>query len=107
MIVEGVDITFILICLIAGIIAGAIWQLIDQGKVKGGLLMTALLGIVGAVIAGIAANMYFGMRPLTVDGKSTLFVFTGAVIFALLYRVFMRDDSFVKTTTRGKDDYAS
>jgi uncharacterized membrane protein YeaQ/YmgE (transglycosylase-associated protein family) len=73
---------------IFGLIVGALAKLIMPGKDPGGILVTMLLGIVGAVVGGFigqALNLY---RPGEAAGYivSTL----GAILVLFLYRMATR-----------------
>lgn len=66
--------------LIAGLIIGALARLIKRGKQDLSLLMTLLLGVVGAVIGGLVANL-LGTGDL---GELNVIGFIVAVIAAVL-----------------------
>lgn len=70
--------------IIVGLIVGAIAKLLVPGKDPGGIIVTMLLGIAGAVVArwiGIEAGWY---RPEQAAGFFASVV--GAVILLLAYR---------------------
>ncbi len=46
--------------LILGLIAGAIAKFIMPGKQGGGLIMTAVLGIIGSMVGGFLGSMFLG-----------------------------------------------
>ncbi|HSE83443.1 MAG TPA: GlsB/YeaQ/YmgE family stress response membrane protein [Thermodesulfobacteriota bacterium] len=77
----------ILAWIILGLIAGAIAKLILPGKDPGGIIVTILIGIVGALLGGfIATQLGFG----TVDGLdigSIIIAIVGAIILLLIYRM--------------------
>jgi uncharacterized membrane protein YeaQ/YmgE (transglycosylase-associated protein family) len=75
----------ILWALIVGLIVGAIAKLLMPGKDPGGIFVTALLGIVGSVLAsflGRALGLYHG----TATGPGIIASVIGAVIVLGIYR---------------------
>ena len=63
----------ILAWIILGLIAGAIAKALMPGRDPGGFIVTALIGIVGAVIGGFLGNMIFGIGGVSgVDIRSIL-----------------------------------
>jgi uncharacterized membrane protein YeaQ/YmgE (transglycosylase-associated protein family) len=71
---------------IFGLIVGALAKLVMPGKDPGGIIVTMLIGIVGAVLGGYlgqAVNMYGPGEPAGFI-MSTI----GAVILLYLYRLF-------------------
>lgn len=77
----------ILVWIIFGLIAGAIAKLIMPGKDPGGIIVTILIGIAGALLAGFVAP------SIGVDLSSTLNSYiaatVGAVVLLALYRLVM------------------
>ena len=73
--------------IISGGIAGAIAKLIMPGKDPGGIIVTILLGIAGAVVGGWLLGLILPSRDMGPTG------FIGAIIGALLllwlYRMFV------------------
>ena len=73
--------------IVFGLIVGAVAKLVMPGRDGGGILVTMLLGIVGAMIGGFigrAMNMY-GPNDAAGFFMATL----GAVIVLALYRMIM------------------
>ena len=72
--------------LIVGLIVGAVAKLIMPGRDGGGILVTMLLGIVGAMVAGFIGRglHWYG------DNEPAGFIMSviGAIIVLLLYRRF-------------------
>jgi uncharacterized membrane protein YeaQ/YmgE (transglycosylase-associated protein family) len=70
-----------------GLVVGALAKLAMPGKDPGGIIVTMLLGIAGAVLGGFAgrAMRFYG------EGDAAGFVmsFIGAVVLLLLYRLFV------------------
>ena len=72
--------------IVIGLIAGLLAKLIMPGKDPGGVVVTILLGIAGAVVAnliGQAAGWYDGDKRAGLIG-STL----GAILILWIYRMF-------------------
>ena len=81
----------ILAWIILGLIAGAIAKAIMPGRDPGGLIVTMLIGIVGAVIGGFLGNMIFGIGGISgVDIRSILIAVVGALLLLWIYRVATR-----------------
>lgn len=78
----------ILTWIIVGLLAGAIAKAIHPGKDPGGIIVTILIGIAGAVVGGwISSMLGFG----TVDGfdiGSLFIAILGSVLLLFLYRKF-------------------
>ena len=78
----------ILAWIILGLIAGAIAKAIMPGRDPGGFIVTALIGIVGAVIGGFIGNMLFGIGGVSgVDIRSILIAVVGALLLLWIYRM--------------------
>lgn len=81
----------ILAWIILGLIAGAIAKAIMPGKDPGGFIVTALIGIVGAVIGGFLGNLVFGIGGVSgVDIRSILISVVGALVLLWIYRMATR-----------------
>ncbi len=78
-------IAFIILGLLAGLIAKAILP----GDDPGGLIITAIIGIVGAILGGFLAQALFGADPMDefFDISSWLTAIVGALILLLIYRM--------------------
>lgn len=72
--------------IVIGLIAGALAKFIMPGRDPGGIIVTILLGIVGAIIGGFIASA-IGFGP---GGNiwNLLIATLGAVVLLWLYRVF-------------------
>src|SRR5438067_11007687 len=78
----------ILAWIILGLIAGAIAKAIMPGRDPGGFVVTALIGIVGAVIGGFLGNMLFGIGGVSgIDIRSILIAVCGALVLLWIYRL--------------------
>jgi uncharacterized membrane protein YeaQ/YmgE (transglycosylase-associated protein family) len=76
-------IAFIFLGLIAGVIAKAILP----GKQPGGIIVTTLIGIAGALIGGFLAGAIFDADPLDEfwDISTWLTAIVGAILLLLIY----------------------
>jgi uncharacterized membrane protein YeaQ/YmgE (transglycosylase-associated protein family) len=71
-----------------GLIVGAIAKLLMPGKDPGGLLITMLLGVAGAMLGGFlgrAMGMYREGEP-----AGFFMAVVGSILLLFLYRMFMR-----------------
>ncbi|HSN35439.1 MAG TPA: GlsB/YeaQ/YmgE family stress response membrane protein [Arthrobacter sp.] len=72
--------------LILGLIAGAIAKAILPGKQGGGIFITLLLGVVGALLGGWIGGLLFGTGINEFFSLSTwLLAIGGAIIVLLVY----------------------
>jgi uncharacterized membrane protein YeaQ/YmgE (transglycosylase-associated protein family) len=81
-------IAFIILGLVAGIIAKAILP----GNDPGGLIITTIIGIVGALLGGFLAAVLFGAHPLDhfFDLSTWVTAIVGSIILLLIYRAVAR-----------------
>jgi uncharacterized membrane protein YeaQ/YmgE (transglycosylase-associated protein family) len=74
--------------IVLGLLAGAIAKLIMPGDDPGGIIVTMLLGIVGAVIGGFLGSRFFGIGLETFWSLQTWIVaIIGALILLGIYRL--------------------
>lgn len=74
-----------------GLIAGAIAKAIMPGKDPGGIIVTMLIGIVGAVIGGFVGRALFNVDLNTFFSLSTwLLAILGSLILLGIYRLVTR-----------------
>jgi uncharacterized membrane protein YeaQ/YmgE (transglycosylase-associated protein family) len=78
----------LLITLIVGLIVGALAKLVMPGKDPGGIIITMVLGIAGAFIAG-ALGRSLGWYQLG-EGPGIIASVVGSVILLALYRMIAR-----------------
>ena len=80
----------ILAFIILGLIAGVIAKAILPGTQPGGIIVTTLIGIAGALIGGFLAGAIFDADPLDEfwDISTWLTAIVGAVILLLIYGFF-------------------
>jgi uncharacterized membrane protein YeaQ/YmgE (transglycosylase-associated protein family) len=71
--------------IVIGLVAGAIAKAITPGRDPGGCLLTILLGIAGALVAGFLGQKLGWYRPG--EGAGFLAAIVGAVLILLVYRL--------------------
>lgn len=75
--------------IVLGLLAGAIAKLIMPGDDPGGIIVTMLIGIVGAVIGGFLGSRIFGIGLENFWSIRTwIIAIIGALILLGLYRIF-------------------
>jgi uncharacterized membrane protein YeaQ/YmgE (transglycosylase-associated protein family) len=74
--------------IIFGLIVGALAKLVMPGRDPGGIVVTILLGIVGAVVGGFLGRMMGFYGPNQAAGYIMSFV--GAIILLAIYRMIVR-----------------
>jgi uncharacterized membrane protein YeaQ/YmgE (transglycosylase-associated protein family) len=74
--------------IVIGLIAGAIAKFLTPGRDPGGCLVTILIGIAGAVLAGFVGQAIGWYTPG--EGAGFLAAILGAVVILLIYRAFAR-----------------
>lgn len=74
--------------IIIGGIAGAIAKLLMPGKDPGGCIITILLGIAGALLAGFAGQA-LGFES-TLNGAGFIGAIVGAFVILLIYRMVLK-----------------
>lgn len=80
----------ILSWLLLGLIAGAVAKLLMPGHDPGGLIMTILLGIAGALLGGFLASL-FGLGGVNdLSFMSILIAVAGALLLLVIFRSFRR-----------------
>ena len=75
-----------LVWIIIGGVAGAIAKLLMPGKDPGGCIITILLGIAGALLAGFVGSA-LGFRG---DGAGFIGAILGALVILFVYRLIVR-----------------
>jgi len=71
-----------------GLIVGAVAKLVMPGRDPGGIIVTMLLGIAGAVLGGFIGRTLGFYGPGEAAGF--LMAFLGAVVLLALYRMMVR-----------------
>ncbi len=75
-----------------GLASGLIVHAIDKSEVKGGVFVTILTGIVGALVGGFLTNLIFGLTITGFNIGSVAIAVAGGLFLALLERLIMRDN---------------
>jgi uncharacterized membrane protein YeaQ/YmgE (transglycosylase-associated protein family) len=74
--------------LIIGLVVGAIAKLLMPGKDPGGFIITMIIGVVGALLAGFLGRA-LGWYQNAGEGPGISASIIGAMILLLLYRLFV------------------
>ena len=77
----------ILAWIVVGLIAGALAKLIMPGDDPGGIIVTILIGIVGAFVGGFVVNLVGGAGVSGFNIWSILVATLGAIILLAIYRL--------------------
>lgn len=81
----------ILSWILLGLIAGALAKFIMPGKDPGGCLVTIILGIVGAVVAGFLGSLLGIGKIESFDLGGILLATIGAIVVLLIYRMVKKN----------------
>jgi uncharacterized membrane protein YeaQ/YmgE (transglycosylase-associated protein family) len=75
--------------LVLGLLAGAIAKAIMPGEDPGGIILTTIIGVVGALAGGFLAAAVFGAHPLDdfFDISTWVTAIFGSIILLAIYRV--------------------
>jgi uncharacterized membrane protein YeaQ/YmgE (transglycosylase-associated protein family) len=75
--------------IVLGLLAGAIAKAILPGSDPGGLIVTAIIGVVGALLGGFLAKLLFNARPLDefFDLSTWLTAIIGSIVVLAIYRL--------------------
>jgi uncharacterized membrane protein YeaQ/YmgE (transglycosylase-associated protein family) len=75
--------------LILGLLAGAIAKAIMPGEDPGGIIVTTVIGVAGALVGGFLAAAVFGAHPLDdfFDISTWLTAIFGSIILLAIYRI--------------------
>jgi uncharacterized membrane protein YeaQ/YmgE (transglycosylase-associated protein family) len=78
--------------IILGLLAGAIAKALLPGDDPGGFIVTAIIGIVGAILGGFLAAALFDAHPLDefFDISTWLTAIIGSIVLLVLYRLVTR-----------------
>lgn len=80
----------ILSWILMGLIAGALGKWIMPGKDPGGVIVTILLGIGGAILGGWIGSMLGLGTTNAFDIRTLLLAIVGALLILFLYRQFKK-----------------
>jgi uncharacterized membrane protein YeaQ/YmgE (transglycosylase-associated protein family) len=76
--------------IVLGLVAGALAKLIMPGRDPGGIIITILLGIVGAVVGGFLSTLV-GFGDISgFDIRSIAIAILGAIVVLAIYRAVAR-----------------
>jgi uncharacterized membrane protein YeaQ/YmgE (transglycosylase-associated protein family) len=75
--------------IVVGLIAGALAKLVLPGDDPGGIIVTAVIGMVGAVVGGFVIGIFGGTGATGFNVWSILVATVGAIVLLLIYRVIV------------------
>ena len=75
--------------IVLGLLAGALAKALLPGDDPGGFIVTAIIGVVGALIGGFLAGVLFDADPLDefFDISTWITAIVGAIALLLIYRM--------------------
>ena len=75
--------------IILGLLAGAIAKALLPGDDPGGFIVTAIIGVVGALLGGFLAGVLFDANPMDefFDISTWLTAIIGSIVLLLIYRL--------------------
>ena len=75
--------------LILGLLAGAIAKALLPGDDPGGIIVTMIIGVVGALLGGFLASALFNAHPLDkfFDLSTWVTAIVGSIVLLLIYRM--------------------
>ena len=76
--------------IIVGLIAGILAKIAMPGPDPGGIILTIVIGIVGALIGGYVIELLGGPRVTGINLSSILVATLGSIIFLTIYRLITR-----------------
>lgn len=78
-------ITSVISWLVFGLVVGAIARFLMPGRQNMSWFATALLGIVGSIIGGVASYFIFGSPTGQIDAAGWVMSVIGAIVVVLIY----------------------
>ncbi len=80
--------------IILGLLAGMIAKAILPGDDPGGFIVTAIIGVAGALLGGFLAKVLFDAKPLDnfFDLGTWITAIAGSIILLVIYRVIVGND---------------
>ena len=76
--------------IIVGLIAGTLAKIAMPGPDPGGIILTIVIGIVGALIGGYVIELLGGPRVTGINLSSILVATLGSIILLAIYRLITR-----------------
>jgi uncharacterized membrane protein YeaQ/YmgE (transglycosylase-associated protein family) len=76
--------------IIVGLIAGILAKIAMPGPDPGGIILTIVIGIVGALIGGYVIELLGGPRVTGINFSSILVATLGSIILLAIYRLITR-----------------
>ena len=103
-VVNGGMLTFIIVLLIVGLVAGAIARLLVPGRDPIGLLGTVILGVVGSFVGGFVANLveYHTLTVSQFHFTGIVWSIVGAIILLVLLRLTWLEPGRGRSRRRGR-----
>jgi uncharacterized membrane protein YeaQ/YmgE (transglycosylase-associated protein family) len=80
----------ILSWIVLGLVAGALAKLIMPGDDPGGIIVTILIGIAGAIVGGFIATQFGWGEVTSFDLRSLLIAIGGSMLLLLGYRLIKK-----------------
>jgi uncharacterized membrane protein YeaQ/YmgE (transglycosylase-associated protein family) len=79
--------------IVLGLVAGLIAKALLPGDDPGGIIVTAAIGIAGALLGGFLARVLFNTKPLDsfFDLSTWVTAIVGSIVLLVLYRVIVGD----------------
>lgn len=103
----GISLLNIVLWLALGLVVGFIVHAIDPRDVRGGVWGAMLLGILGAIVGGVASALIFGIGFIGFSLPGLLTAIAGALMLAFLSRLFFeRTESATPQQPVGSQQYA-
>src|SRR5262249_21891697 len=81
--------TYVVLWLLFGLIAGGVAKLIMPGRDPGGIIATIVLGILGSLVGGLIAYALGYTAGAAWDWRTLVLAIGGALLLLLAYRAFM------------------
>ncbi len=73
--------------IVVGLIAGWLAKMISPGPERGGLLMTLIIGVIGALVGGALFNLFGRSGATGITLYSILVATVGAVVFLWVWKM--------------------
>lgn len=90
-IVEVLSVNSALTYVILGILAATIVALLDNRKVRGGILSTEIAGVIGSYFGWFFSILVFGVQYFEPNVSSLMLSFTMSMLVVILWRVASRE----------------